>query len=127
MPWTQIRACKVWETSVASLRILSTYNIKEKTLLYIKDGVVMSDKKMIKLNIEYPCSWVYKIIGPDADAMRRAVVELCGETPCSVTPSHSSKTGKYRCLDVRLTVESESHRLSLYDRLKSHAAVKVIL
>ncbi|MBN1663637.1 MAG: DUF493 domain-containing protein [Deltaproteobacteria bacterium] len=87
----------------------------------------MPDKKMIKLNIEYPCSWVYKIIGPDADAMRRAVAEICGDGSCSVTPSHKSKTGKYRCLDVRLVVESESHRLSLYRGLKSHAAVKIVL
>lgn len=87
----------------------------------------MSAKKRIKLNIEYPCSWVYKIIGPDEDAMRRAVAEIVGEVSCSVTPSHSSKTGEYQCLDVRLTVESESHRLSLYRDLRSHAAVKVVL
>lgn len=26
-----------------------------------------------KLQLEYPCPWVYKIIGTDADEMRRAV------------------------------------------------------
>jgi putative lipoic acid-binding regulatory protein len=34
----------------------------------------MPDDEKRKVKFEYPCPWVYKIIGTDADEMRRAVV-----------------------------------------------------
>jgi putative lipoic acid-binding regulatory protein len=87
----------------------------------------MPDDKKQKLQLEYPCPWVYKIIGPDADEMQRAVAEIICDRAYKITPSRDSKTDKYHCLNVELSVESESHRTDLYEALKDHRAVKIIL
>jgi len=84
------------------------------------------DKKR-KVQLKYPCPWVYKIIGSDADEMRRAVAEIICDRACKITHSRDSKTDKYHCLNVELSVESESHRTSLYEALKAHHSIKLVL
>jgi uncharacterized protein len=87
----------------------------------------MPDDKKRKVQLEYPCPWVYKIIGPDADEMRHAVAEIICDRTYKITHSRSSETAKYYCLNVELSVESESHRTALYEALKAHRAVKLVL
>jgi uncharacterized protein len=87
----------------------------------------MSDNEKKKVQLEYPCRWVYKIIGPDADEMKSAVAEIIKDRSYKVSPSRSSEKDKYHCLNVELSVESESHRTALYEALKSHKAVKIVL
>jgi uncharacterized protein len=87
----------------------------------------MTNEKTQKLQLEYPCPWVYKIIGPDKDEMEAAVAEIVRDCKYKVSPSRSSKTDKYQCLNVELTVENESQRTSLYEALKAHPAVKMVL
>ena len=83
------------------------------------------EKRTVQL--EYPCPWVYKLIGPDADEMELAVAEIIRDRAYKVSPSHSSKTAKYHCLNVELSVESEAQRTALYEALKAHLAVKLVL
>jgi hypothetical protein len=87
----------------------------------------MPDDKKRKVQLEYPCPWVYKIIGPDADEMRQAVAEIICDRACKITHSRSSEKSKYHCLNVELSVESESHRTALYDALKAHKTIKLVL
>jgi hypothetical protein len=87
----------------------------------------MPDNEKQKVNLEYPCHWVYKIIGPDADEMKSAVAEIIKDRSYKVSPSRSSAEAKYHCLNVELSVESESHRTALYEALKAHKAVKIVL
>lgn len=87
----------------------------------------MPDDEKRKVQLEYPCTWAYKIIGPDADEMQRAVSEIIRDRAYKVFPSRSSKTAKYHCLNVELSVESESHHTALYEALKAHQAVKLVL
>jgi putative lipoic acid-binding regulatory protein len=87
----------------------------------------MTDEKKQNLQLEYPCPWVYKIIGQDKDEMQSAVAEIIRECKYKISDSRSSETAKYHCLNVELTVESESQRTALYEALKSHRAVKMIL
>ena len=87
----------------------------------------MPDDEKRKVQLEYPCPWVYKIIGSDADEMQRAVSEIIRDRAYKVSLSRSSETAKYHCLNVELSVESESHRTALYEALKAHRAVKLVL
>jgi putative lipoic acid-binding regulatory protein len=87
----------------------------------------MPDKEKRKVQLEYPCAWIYKIIGPNADEMRRAVAEIIRDRAYKISHSRSSETAKYHCLNVELLVESESHRTTLYEALKAHRAVKMVL
>jgi len=87
----------------------------------------MTNDKKRKVQLEYPCPWVYKIIGSDENEMRRAVAEIIHDRAYKITHSRDSKTDKYHCLNVELSVESESHRKALYEALKAHRAVKLVL
>ena len=87
----------------------------------------MADPQKQKLRLDYPCSWTYKIIGRNPDDMQSAVHEIIRDHPCRVSLSRRSETAKYVCLNIELTVESESHRLVLYEKLKAHPAINVIL
>lgn len=87
----------------------------------------MSENKDHKLKLEYPCTWTYKIIGVNQDEMKAAVLGIIQDRVCSVTLSRSSENAKYHCLNVEVTVESESHRQIIYDSLKTHRAIKIVL
>jgi uncharacterized protein len=87
----------------------------------------MPDDKKRKVQLEYPCPWIYKIIGVDENEMRLAVAEIICDRTYKISHSRSSETAKYHCLNVELSVESESHRTALYEALKAHRAVKIIL
>ena len=87
----------------------------------------MPDDTKPKLQLKYPCLWVYKIIGPDTDEMKRAVEEIIRDRVYKISHSRSSEKSKYHCLNIELSVESESHRTTLYEALKAHRAVKLVL
>lgn len=87
----------------------------------------MPDEEKRPPLLEYPCTWVYKIIGADEDAMHLAVAGIVQDRSYKISHSRSSATAKYHCLDVELTVESDGHRKEIYGALKSHPAVKMVL
>ena len=87
----------------------------------------MTDEKKQNLQLEYPCPWVYKVIGPDKDEMQIAVAEIIQDCKYKIVPSHTSETAKYICLNVELTVESKSQRIAFYEALKAHRAIKMVL
>jgi uncharacterized protein len=80
-----------------------------------------------KPKISYPCPWVYKVIGRDQELIRGTIAEVLAGRIHTVTPSQSSRGGAYHCLNVALTVESEPVRLDLYERLRQHPAVIMVL
>jgi uncharacterized protein len=80
-----------------------------------------------KTRIDYPCSWVYKVIGEDQQKVRQAIGEIIQERRCVISRSNSSNSGKYHCLNVELVVQTEEVRNGLYQTLKSHPAIKMVL
>ena len=89
----------------------------------------MVDKKdkIKKLQIKYPCKWLYKVIGSDRHKLQEALMEITGDTSCSISFSNSSSKGKYHCLNFEVTVQSEEERNALYLTLKGHPLVKIVL
>jgi uncharacterized protein len=87
----------------------------------------MSEDDKRELQLEYPCQWVYKIIGPDADGMQCAVNEIIRDRGYKISLSRTSETGKYHCFNIELSVESEGHRKDIYECLKCHPAIKIVL
>jgi len=59
--------------------------------------------------------------------MKSAVCEIIQDRQCRISLSRQSETAKYISLNVELTVESESHRTALYEALKAHQAIKLVL
>lgn len=80
-----------------------------------------------KPSIKYPCSWVYKVIGTDEDALRRAITTVIENKDRLITKSNISSGGKYTSLNLEVVVNDDETRLKYYQLLKNHAAVKVVM
>jgi len=80
-----------------------------------------------KPEITYPCTWVYKVIGEDTEALKEIIITACAPAAVEMSHSHSSSGGKYHSLNATLTVDSERMRLEIYELLRAHPAVKVVL
>lgn len=90
-------------------------------------GPKSSAKQPDKAEITYPCNWVYKVIGTDTQLLREVILTACAPAKVEITDSHSSSGGKYHSLNASLVVENEEMRLQIYELLKNHEAVKVVL
>jgi len=80
---------------------------------------------MEKQEITYPCTWSYKIIGLDREAMDREVRTILDRKKYTLTDSN--KKGKYLSLNLSLIVESESERNSLFNSLKESPVIVMVL
>ena len=79
-----------------------------------------------KATISYPCIWLYKVIGEDPSSLTRAIETVC-PARALISPSKNSSNGKYCSLNVEIEVADESSRLAIYQNLKNHLAVKMVL
>ena len=84
-------------------------------------------KKPERPEIEYPCSWVYTVVGQDCSLLKDAIINACGPQSVTISHSRSSSGGKYHSLNAELTVDSEEDRLAIYDSLKANPVVKLVL
>ncbi len=80
-----------------------------------------------KPEITYPCTWVYKVIGEDRNLLHDVITAACAPLEVSITHSHSSSKGRYHSLNAELTVPDEDYRLKIYESLRNHPAVKIVL
>lgn len=99
-------------------RFASVFMIMEKLVI---------NSSTQKLELEYPCPWVYKVVGKEQDLIRQAIVDVFQERECLVTTSNSSRTGKYHCLNVEIVVVDEEDRMANYESLKKHPSVTMVL
>lgn len=79
------------------------------------------------LSIEYPCRWLYKIFGTDQDRMREALGEVLPGHDYTLTPSRSSRHRKYHCMNLDITVPSDEERTRIYEALRAHSAIILVL
>lgn len=78
-------------------------------------------------DIDYPCIWVYKVIGEDSTLLREIITKACAPLDVTVSLSHSSSKGKYHSLNAELLVPDEDFRLKIYESLRNNPAVKIVL
>ncbi|MBU0728200.1 MAG: DUF493 domain-containing protein [Proteobacteria bacterium] len=76
--------------------------------------------------VTYPCAWQYKVIGMEIEELRQVIIQAVGDGE-QVFHSNSSSNGKYHCLNLEITVQSQEVRDSIYCLLKKHAGVKMVL
>jgi hypothetical protein len=77
--------------------------------------------------LEYPCLWVYKIIGEDQKQLRKAAAEIIADLTYTASPSNSSRRGKYHCLHIEIEVTDEKQRNMIFTALKQHPHVRMVL
>ncbi len=80
-----------------------------------------------KPDIDYPCQWIYKVIGHDESQLRQLIAELVGDRDHDLSLSRRSTKGKYTSLRLELTVTDEADRLRLFTALSNHPAVRVVM
>ena len=80
-----------------------------------------------KLELDYPCQWLYKIIGQEEDALLCAIKEIFADTEHCLNHSNTSSSGKYISYNVELTVQNEESRNFFYMALKEHPAIKMVM
>jgi putative lipoic acid-binding regulatory protein len=80
-----------------------------------------------RAGLEYPCRWGYKVIGGAEDELRRAISRVAQDRPCTVALSRRSRTEKYTCVNVDMTVYDEDDRTRVYEALRDHPAVRLVL
>jgi len=80
-----------------------------------------------ELVLEYPCNWCYKVIASEEEALKGAIKEVIEERAHKLTHSNNSKTGKYVSMNLDLLVHNEDDRKFIYDALKKHQDIKMVL
>jgi len=83
-----------------------------------------SDKKVV---IEYPCNWCYKVIATERAALEQAIRDVIDEREHKLTSSNKSKTGKYTSMNLDLLVHNEDDRTFIFEALKKHQNIKMVL
>lgn len=80
-----------------------------------------------KIELEYPCNWSYKVITEHEDHTKEAILDVISERLHSLTHSNNSKSGKYVSMNLELLVQNEDDRNFIYEALKAHQKVKMVL
>jgi len=86
----------------------------------------INDSKQ-KVVIEYPCNWCYKVIATEKKALEQAIRDVIDEREHSLEHSNKSKTGKYISMNLDLLVHNEDDRTFIFDALKHHQDIKMVL
>ncbi len=86
----------------------------------------MTHKKADEL-VSYPCVWLFKVIGADADLVPAAVDMVVGSVYENLVPSATSSSGRYISYNLEVEVGSQEHRDRLYTDLKAHPDIIFVL
>ncbi len=87
---------------------------------------IINDSKE-KIELEYPCNWCYKVIGNDKSGIQSAVKDVIDQREHTLTHSNASKNGKYVSMNLDLLVHNDDDRKFIYEALKKHNNVKMVL
>jgi len=80
-----------------------------------------------KLELTYPCTWCYKVIGYERAGIEIAALEIFSERSYTLNPSNTSGSGKYISMNLELLVHNEDERTYFYETLKAHQHIKIVL
>jgi len=80
-----------------------------------------------KLELVYPCSWTYKVIGHEKEALMQAIKDVINEREHDITDSKASKTGKYISMNLDMLIHNDDDRTFIFEALKNHQNIKMVL
>lgn len=86
----------------------------------------MIDLNNHKLELEYPCSWSYKLIVLETVNIKQTVKEVVKKEH-TVVESRISKKGKYKSYNLDLIVHNEEERKEYHKMLGDHKDIKMVL
>ncbi len=80
-----------------------------------------------KLELDYPCSWEYKLIGYSHEDIKKGVKDVLLEREYTLEPSKASKKGKFLSFNVKTIVHNEDDRVTIYELFGKHELIKMVL
>lgn len=87
----------------------------------------MRDLSNETLELNYPCSWPYKLVVLETANIKSVVKEIINEREHSIKKSKTSSKGKFISYTLELIVHNEDDRKSLYELLGGHSEIKMIV
>ncbi|WP_428025272.1 HP0495 family protein [Arcobacter sp.] len=87
----------------------------------------MIDLSKHKLELDYPCSWSYKIVVTETVNIHEVIKEVIIEREHKVSESKVSSKGKFKSYTLDLIVHNEDDRKIIYELLGKHSLVKMVL
>jgi len=87
----------------------------------------MVDLSKEKLELDYPCSWTYKLVVLEKINIRSTVKEVVLEREHTILESKSSSKGKFKSYSLELLVHNEDDRKCLFEVLGEHNDIKMVL
>ena len=87
----------------------------------------MIDLSQHKLELNYPCSWEYKLITYSHEEALKGVKDVFLEREFTLTPSKTSKKGKFLSFTLEIIVHNEDDRVTIYELFGRHESIKMVL
>ncbi|RXJ80985.1 YbeD family protein [Arcobacter sp. F2176] len=87
----------------------------------------MIDLNEHKLELDYPCNWIYKVVVVETVNIKKVVKEVITEREHKLTESKVSSKGKFKSYTLDLLVHNEDDRKMIYELLGNHSDVKMVL
>ncbi|PKN14943.1 MAG: DUF493 domain-containing protein [Deltaproteobacteria bacterium HGW-Deltaproteobacteria-24] len=87
----------------------------------------MIDLSQHKLELDYPCSWEYKLIVQSHEKALKGVKEVLLQREYTLTPSKISKKGKFLSFTLETIVHNEDDRVTIYELFGRHESIKMVL
>lgn len=87
----------------------------------------MIDLSKEKLQLDYPCSWKYKIVIHEKSNANKITEEILLQREFNIEKSKVSKKGKFESYSLELIVHNEDDRKEIYKMLGDHKDIKMVL
>jgi len=84
----------------------------------------LNDKK---LELDYPCSWEYKLIVLENCNIKKCVKDILLEREYNLKPSKTSSKGKFKSYTLQMLVHNENDRKEIFSILGEHQDIKIVL
>lgn len=87
----------------------------------------MKDLNNETLKLDYPCSWIYKLVVLEHIKINGVVIDVLGQREFKVGESKKSSKGKFKSYTLDIFVHNEDDRKGLYELLGNHSDIKMII
>lgn len=81
----------------------------------------------IKPQIDYPCTWRYRVIGLSKDFVIAAIAEVFQGRAEVSEMEHKSSHGKYIALNCAIEVQSDTERLAYFNGLIQRSGIVMVI
>ncbi len=85
------------------------------------------EKKCCKPEIDYPCTWHYRLIGEEREAILSAIDAALEAEKCIISEGNASSGGRYLSMNLETEVKNDEERLRLYKWFSEHPAIRMVL